>query len=103
MRAIHPLNPLKIVSACSGGRRPLSEDDGAGRIGVLGGHFRRRRLLGWESRRHVGDMSARQPKVGTFGQQAPDEPTQIHSRHIVLCQGLPTFSKFSQVPEVHTE
>jgi len=47
MRAIHPLNPLKIIPACSGGRRPSSEDDGAGRNasrGALGGHFRRRRL-----------------------------------------------------------
>jgi len=47
MRAIHPLNPLKIVSACSGVRRPSSEDDGAGRnslCGALGGHFHRRRL-----------------------------------------------------------
>jgi len=46
MRAIHPLNPLKIVSACSGGRRPSSEDDGAGRnasCGAFGGHFRRHR------------------------------------------------------------
>ena len=34
--------------------------------GVLG--------LGCKSRRHVGDMSARQPS-----QQAPDEPTQIRS------------------------
>ena len=53
------------------------------------------RMLYWESRRHVGDMSARQPKVGTFGRQSPDEPTQIRSRHIILCRGLPTFSKFS--------
>ena len=47
MRAIHPLNPLKIVSACSGGHHPSSEDDGAGRnasCGALGGHFRQRRL-----------------------------------------------------------
>ena len=47
MRAIHPLNPLKIVSACSGGRSPSSKDDGVGRnalCGALGGHFRRRRL-----------------------------------------------------------
>ena len=39
--------PLKIVSACSGGRRPSSEDDGVGRnalCGALGGHFRRSRL-----------------------------------------------------------
>ena len=26
--------------------------------------------------------------------QAPDKRTQIHSRHIILCRGLPTFSKF---------
>jgi hypothetical protein len=39
----------------------------------------RQEELGWESRRHVGNMSARQLKVGTFGQQAPDEPTQFHS------------------------
>ena len=47
MRAIHPLNPVKIVSACSGGHRSLSKDDGAGRnasCGALGGRFRRRRL-----------------------------------------------------------
>jgi hypothetical protein len=47
MRAIHPLNPLKIVSACSGGHRSSSEDDGVGlnaSCGALGGHFRRRRL-----------------------------------------------------------
>jgi hypothetical protein len=48
MRAIiNPLNPLTIVSACSGARRPSSEDDGAGRNawgGALGGHFRWRRL-----------------------------------------------------------
>jgi hypothetical protein len=40
-------------------------------------------------------MSARQPKFGTFGRQAPDEPTQIRSRHFFLCRGLPNFSKFS--------
>ncbi len=51
--------------------------------------------LGWESCRHVGDMSARQPKVGTFGRLGQVVPTQIRSRHIFLCRGLPTFSKFS--------
>jgi hypothetical protein len=35
--------------------------------------------LGWESRRHVGDMSARQPKVGTFGRLCQVVPTQIRS------------------------
>jgi hypothetical protein len=30
----------------------------------------------WQCRRHVGDMSARQPNVGTFGQHGPVEPTQ---------------------------
>jgi len=48
MRAIHPLNPLKIILSCSGGRSPLSEDDGAGRNasrgGLVGGHFRRHPL-----------------------------------------------------------
>ena len=40
MRDIHPLNPLKIVSPCSGGHCPSSEDDGAGRnasCGAFGG------------------------------------------------------------------
>jgi hypothetical protein len=47
LRAIHPLNPLKNISACSGGRRPSIEDDGAGRkalYAALGGDFCRRRL-----------------------------------------------------------
>jgi hypothetical protein len=47
VRAIYPLNPLKIVSTCSGGHRSSSENDGAGRNasgGALGGHFCRRRL-----------------------------------------------------------
>ena len=47
MRSVHPLNPLQIVSACSGGRRPSSEDDGAGRkalCAALGGNFCRRLL-----------------------------------------------------------
>jgi hypothetical protein len=42
--------------------------------------------LGWESRRHVGDMSARQPKVGTFGRLGLVVPTQIRSRHF-FCVG----------------
>jgi len=47
--------------------------------------------LGWESRRRVGDMSAPQPKVGTFGRQAPDKPTQIRSRHIFFVSGIADF------------
>ncbi len=47
--------------------------------------------LGWESRRHVGNMSARQPKVGTFGRLGQVVPTQICSWHFFLCRGLPTF------------
>jgi len=42
-----PPQPLKIVSACSGGHCSSSEDDGAGlnaSCGALGGHFCRRRL-----------------------------------------------------------
>ena len=35
-----------------------------------------RRELGWQCRRHVGDMSARQPNVGTFGRLGPVVPTQ---------------------------
>jgi hypothetical protein len=46
-------------------------------------------------RRHVGDMSARQPKVGTFGRLGQVVPTQICSRHFFVCGGLPTFFKFS--------
>ncbi len=51
--------------------------------------------LGWESRRHVGDMSPRQPNVVTFGRNAPVAPTQFWSRHIFLCRDLPTSTKFS--------
>jgi hypothetical protein len=32
--------------------------------------------LGWQFCRHVGDMSARQPNVGTFGGHGPVVPTQ---------------------------
>ena len=63
-----------------------------------------REELGWESRRHVGDMSPRQPNVVTFGQNAPVAPTQFWSRHIFFCRDLPTSTKISSlVPEVHTE
>jgi len=45
----------------------------------------------------VADMSAtcRPDNQKSAGRQAPDKPTQIRSRHIFLCRGLPTFSKFS--------
>jgi hypothetical protein len=33
-------------------------------------------VLGWECCRHVGNMSARQPNVGTFGRHSPVMPTQ---------------------------
>ena len=42
LRAIHPLTPPKIITACSGGLPPLSNDDGTGRkasCGAQGGHF----------------------------------------------------------------
>jgi hypothetical protein len=42
--------------------------------------------LGWESRRHVGDISARQPKFGTFGRLGQVLPTQIRSQHF-FCVG----------------
>ncbi len=44
---------------------------------------------------HVGDMSPRQPNVGTFCPNAPVVATQFWSRHIFLCRGLPTSTKFS--------
>ncbi len=47
LRAVHPLNPLRIISPCSGDRRPSIGDDGAGRKALCaaqGGDFCRRRL-----------------------------------------------------------
>ena len=47
LRAVHPLNPLKIISACLGGCRPSIEDSGAGRkalCAALRGDFYRRWL-----------------------------------------------------------
>jgi hypothetical protein len=32
--------------------------------------------LGWQCCQHVGNMSARQPNVGTFGRHGPVVPTQ---------------------------
>jgi hypothetical protein len=46
LRAMHPLNLRKIITACLGGLPPSRDDDGAGHTalcGVQGGHFRRRR------------------------------------------------------------
>ena len=50
--------------------------------------------LGWESGRHVRNMSPRQPNVGTFGPNAPVVATQNWPWHIFLCRCLPTFTKF---------
>jgi hypothetical protein len=50
--------------------------------------------LGWESCRHVGDMSSRQTKVGTFGRLGQVVPTQIRSRHffcVGVCRLSPNF------------
>jgi hypothetical protein len=47
LRAIHPLNPPKIISACLGGRHPLSKDNGSGHkasCATLGGRFRRQQM-----------------------------------------------------------
>ncbi len=47
LRAVHPLNPLKIIYACSGGRHPSIEDSGAGGkalCAALRGDFCRRWL-----------------------------------------------------------
>jgi hypothetical protein len=46
LRAIHPLTPPKIITACLGDLRPSSDDDGAERKASCGaqrgwGHFRR--------------------------------------------------------------
>jgi hypothetical protein len=50
--------------------------------------------LGWESRRHVGNMSARQPKNGTFGRLGQVVLTQFRSRHffcVGICRLSPNF------------
>jgi hypothetical protein len=49
LRAIHPLTPPKIITTCSGGLPPSSNDDEAGRkasCGAQGGHFCQR-WPGW--------------------------------------------------------
>jgi hypothetical protein len=46
LRAIHPLTPPKIITACLGGLPPSSNDKGAGHkasCGAQGGHFPQRR------------------------------------------------------------
>jgi len=50
LRTIHPLNTPKIISACSGDRRPSIWSVGTRRnasCGALGRHFRRRRPWLW--------------------------------------------------------
>ena len=47
LRAVHPLNPLKIISICSGDRCSSIKDNGAGRRALFvaqGGDFCRRRM-----------------------------------------------------------
>jgi hypothetical protein len=50
--------------------------------------------LGWESCRHVGDMSARQPNVGTFGNIPLSWQHKTNPDTVFLCRGLPTFTQF---------
>ncbi len=58
-------------------------------------------LLGWECCRHVADMSARQPNVGTFGQHSPVVPTQNWSSHSIFVLGMANIYPFLLlVPEV---
>ncbi len=58
--------------------------------------------LGWESRRHVGDMLPRQPNVGTFFPNAPITARQSWSQHNFLCRGLVTSTNFPIVHKLHT-
>ncbi len=51
----------------------------------------RTRDLGWQCCRHFGDMSARQPNVGTFGRLAYVVPTQNLSRHNIFVLGVFSF------------
>ncbi len=60
--------------------------------------------LGWESCRHVGDMSAWQPNVGTFGQHPPVVVTQNQSLHSIFVLGIANIHPICiQVPELHTQ
>ncbi len=60
--------------------------------------------LGWESCRHVGDMSPQQPNVGTFGRHPPVVATQSQYRHIIFVSGIADIHPICiLVPELHTE
>ncbi len=60
--------------------------------------------LGWESGRHVGNMSARQPNVGTFGRHPPVVATQNQSRHSIFVSGIADIHPICiLVPELHTK
>ncbi len=62
------------------------------------------RELGWECWQHVGDMSPRQPNVGTFGQHLPVVVTQNQFRHSIFVSGIADIHPFLlRVPEVHTD
>ncbi len=59
--------------------------------------------LGWECCQHVGNMSARQPNVGTFGWHSPVVPTQNWSWHSIFVLGMADIYPFLLlVPEVRT-
>jgi hypothetical protein len=63
-----------------------------------------RNHLGWESCQHVGNLSARQPNVGTFGQHPPVVATQNWSRHSIFVSGIADIHPISiLVPELHTK
>jgi hypothetical protein len=60
--------------------------------------------LGWKSCQHVGNMSARQPNVGTFGQHPPVVATQNRSRHSIFVSGIADIHPICiQVPDLHTQ
>jgi hypothetical protein len=60
--------------------------------------------LGWESCQHVGDMLARQPNVGTFGQHPLVVVTQKQSRHSIFVLGIADIHPICiLVPELHTK
>jgi hypothetical protein len=61
-------------------------------------------ILSWECRQHVGNMSPRQPNVGTFGQHLPVVATQNRFRHSIFVSGIANIHPFLlRVPEVHTD
>ncbi len=60
--------------------------------------------LGWESCQHVGNMSDRQPNVGTFGRHIPVVATQNQSRHSIFVSGIADIHPICiLVPELHTK